>query len=209
MRNLFPHFPVIVDSKAKTERSNPMEDTVIIDLYFRRDENAIKETAAKYGRLLLKIANNILCSSPDSEECVNDTYLKTWNSIPPNEPESLRSFTAKITRNNAINMLEKKYTLKRGQGQMNAVLDELEECIPSDKTVEESVDERALTELLNKFLRELPKKSRVIFIKKYWGLDSVKDIAAQLKISESSVKVTLFRAREKLKKLLTAEGVNL
>lgn len=186
-----------------------MEDAEIIDLYFRRDEKAIKETDAKYGRLLFKVANNILCSSSDSEECVNDTYLKAWNSIPPNEPESLRSFTAKIARNNAINMLEKRTALKRGLGQMNAVLDELEECIPSDKTVEDGVDERALTELLNKFLKGLPKRSRVIFIKKYWGLESVKDIAERLKISESNVKVTLYRTREKLKELLTAEGVNL
>ena len=186
-----------------------MEDTEIIDLYFRRDEKAITETAAKYGRLLLKVANNILCSIPDSEECGNDTYLKTWNSIPPNEPESLRSFTAKIARNTAINILEKRTALKRGLGQMNAVLDELEECIPSDKTVENDVDERALTELLNKFLRGLPKKSRVIFIKIYWGLESVKYIAARLNMSESNFKVTLYRTREKLKELLTAEGVNL
>lgn len=186
-----------------------MEDCEIIDLYFRRNEKAIEETAAKYGRLLLKVADNILCSSLDSEECVNDTYLKTWNTIPPNEPESLRSFTAKITRNNAINMLEKRYTLKRGQGQMNAALDELEECIPSAKTVEDGVDERALTELLNKFLKGLPKKSRIIFIKKYWGFSSVKEISEELKISESNVKTILFRARQRLKELLTAEGVNL
>lgn len=184
-----------------------MEDSEIIALYFSRDERAIKETADKYGKLLLKIAGNILCSGDDAEECVNDTYLKAWNVIPPKEPECLRSFIAKITRNNAINMLEKRTALKRGQGRMNTVLEELEECIPSDKTVEDGVDERELTELLNKFLKGLPKKTRVIFIKKYWGLYGVKDIAKEMKISESSVKTTLFRARQKLKELLTAEGV--
>lgn len=186
-----------------------MEDRKIVDLYFRRDQQAVAETADKYGRLLAKIAYGILNSSHDAEECVNDTYLKLWEAIPPDDPDDLCSFAARIVRNLAINMLSKKNTLKRGQGQLYAVLEELAECIPSENSIEESIDEKELTGLINRFLEGLPKKARIIFVRKYWWLDSIRSIAADLNMSENSVRAMLFRTKVKLKKLLEKEGINL
>lgn len=186
-----------------------MEDKEIIELYFRRDEGAIAETASKYGGLLSRIAGNILRNTEDEKECVNDTYLKAWNTIPPNEPRSLPCYLGRITRNMALNMLERKNALKRGNGHIEAALEELEECIPSKDSVQEKAEENALTEIINKFLEDLPKKSRVIFVKKYWYMESVKEIASELKIGESSVKVTLMRTRQKFKEYLEKEGVDI
>lgn len=187
-----------------------MEDRKIIELYFSRDQQAIAETSDKYGRLLAKIAGGILNSSHDADECVNDTYLKLWEAIPPNKPDNLCSFAARIVRNLAINMLSKRNTLKRGQGKLDVVLDELSECIPSSvNSVEESIDEKELTGIINRFLEGLPKKTRIIFVRKYWWLDSVRNIADDLNMSENNVRVMLFRTKVKLKKLLEREGVNL
>lgn len=186
-----------------------MEDRKIVELYLSRDQQAVTETAEKYGRLLAKIANGILNSSHDAEECVNDTYLKLWEAIPPDEPHNLCGFAARMVRNLAINMLSKKNTLKRGQGMLDAVLDELSECIPSGSSIEECIDEKELTGLINRFLEGLPKKARIIFVRKYWWLDSVRSIADDLNMSENSVRAMLFRTKVKLKKLLEREGVNL
>ena len=186
-----------------------MEDRKIVELYLSRDQQAVTETAEKYGRLFAKIANGILNSSHDAEECVNDTYLKLWEAIPPDEPDNLCSFAARIVRNLAINMLSKRNTLKRGQGQLDTVLDELSECIPSGNSIDESIDEKELTGLINRFLEGLPKKARIIFVRKYWWLDSVRSIADDLSMSENSVRAMLFRTKVKLKKLLEREGVNL
>lgn len=185
-----------------------MEEKQIIDLYMQRDESAITETASSYGGYLLSIAFNILYSKEDSDECVNDTYMKAWNVIPPNNPESLRCFLGRITRNLSLNMLEAKNALKRGKGQVYAVLEELEECIPSGDSVEETADENALIGILNRFLSELPQKTRTVFVKKYWYMDSVKEIAASTGLTESNIKAILMRTREKLKKVLTEEGVS-
>lgn len=112
-----------------------MEDKEIIELYFERNEQAIAETAAKYGSLLSRIAGNILRNKEDGEECVNDTYLKAWNTIPPNRPDSMSCYLGRITRNLALNVLESKNALKRGKGRAGAALEELEECIPSEESV--------------------------------------------------------------------------
>lgn len=186
-----------------------MEDNEIIELYFERNEQAIAETAAKYGSLLSRIAVNILRNKEDGEECVNDTYLKAWNTIPPNKPDSMSCYLGRITRNLALNVLESKNALKRGKGRAGAALEELEECIPSEESVQEMAEEKALIETINRFLEALPKKSRVIFVKKYWYMESVKEIAAELKIGESSVKITLMRTRKKLREYLESEGIEI
>lgn len=184
-----------------------MEDQKIIKLYYNRDQQAVAETSYKYGRLLARIAHSILNSSQDADECVNDTYLRLWDAIPPNNPDDLCSFAARIVRNLAINMLSKRNTLKRGQGKLDAVLDELSECIPSGNSIEESIDEKELTGIINRFLEGLPKKTRIIFVRKYWWLDSVRNIADDFNMSENSVRAMLFRTKVKLKKLLEREGV--
>jgi RNA polymerase sigma-70 factor (ECF subfamily) len=186
-----------------------MEDSKIIDLYWSRSENAITETETKYGRYCHSIAYNILRSDEDSEECVSDTYLKAWNAMPPQRPEKLSSFLGKITRNLALNMYEKYSAKKRGGGQVELAIDELSECIPSQTSVEKTIDDMALSEILNGFLAGLPEKSRKIFMGRYWYLLSIKEIAEEYHMGESRVKVTLFRLRKDLKEVLEKEGITL
>lgn len=184
-----------------------MEDNQIIDLYWARSENAITETANKYGSYCHTVAYNILKNNEDSEECVNDTYRKAWDAIPPQRPQILRAFLGKITRNLSLNCYDKRLAEKRGAGQLPAALEELEWCIPARNDVEQIIDDLALTQLLNDFLANLPTETRKIFLRRYWYLDSITEIAEAFSISESKVKTTLFRARNKLKLRLEKEGV--
>lgn len=184
-----------------------MDDNRIIKLYLERSEQAISETARKYGRYCHYIAFNILHNDSDSEECVNDTYLRTWNAIPPKKPNRLQTFLGKITRNLALNQYEKQSAEKRGGGQIPVVLDELGECISSDDCTENIVDEIVVKDVLNSFLDALPVEIRKIFVRRYWYMDSVKNIALEYGLSESNVSVTLFRTREKLKGLFEKEGI--
>lgn len=184
-----------------------MEDNQIIDLYWARSESAITETANKYGPYCHTVAYNILNNNEDSEECVNDTYQKAWDSMPPQRPQILRAFLGKITRNLSLNRYEKRMAVKRGAGQLPAALDELEWCVPARSDVEQIIDDLALTQLLNVFLSDLPAEPRKIFMRRYWYLDSIQEIAAAFSISESKVKTTLFRTRNKLKLHLEEEGV--
>lgn len=184
-----------------------MDDNQIIALYWARSETAIAETAKKYGSYCHQIAWHILCNREDSEECVNDTWLRTWEAIPPTRPERLSAFLGKITRNLALQRYEKYNAAKRGSGQVSLALHELEGCIPGKGDVEKIIDEMALTEILNDFLAELSPDSRRIFVRRYWHLHSVKEIAEEYRLSESKVKVTLFRTRRKLRQLLEKEGV--
>lgn len=184
-----------------------MEDRQIIALYNERSEAALSETAKKYGRYCRTIAYNILNSEEDSEECVNDTWLKAWEAIPPRCPESLGAFLGKITRNLALNFYKHKNREKRGGGRTMLVLHELTECIPGADSTEEAVDKALLTEVLNGFLAELPAEKRMIFMRRYWYLSSVKEIAEEYGLSESNVKMTLLRLRSKLKTVLEKEGI--
>ncbi len=186
-----------------------MEDSKIIDLYMARLESAIAETANKYGSYCRYIAYNILHNPQDSEECVNDTYLKAWESIPPHCPECLAGFLGKITRNIAINRYKHYNAKKRGQGQLVLALEELKESIPTEDSVEAAADEKAVIEVLNDFLKELGVEARKIFIRRYWYLSSVKEIAADFNIGESKVKMSLHRSRNRLKEMLEKEGVYL
>ena len=186
-----------------------MNDQEIIDLYWARCENAIQETDQKYGKLCYRIAWNILGNVQDSEECVSDTYMKAWNAIPPSRPGKLSAFLGKITRNLALNRYKRNSAARRGGGEVPVALDELSECIPDPHTVEAMMDEKALTQQLNTFLGGLSREARSIFLRRYWELASVREIAESYGISESKVKVSLFRTRGKLKAFLDKEGITL
>lgn len=186
-----------------------MDDSKIIELYMDRSEQAISETARKYGRYCHYIAYNILHNDEDSEECVNDTYLRTWNSIPPKRPNKLQTFLGKITRNLSLNKYEKQSAEKRGSGQIPLILDELTECIPADRNSETLVEDMVIKETLDRFLENLSADARKIFVRRYWYMSSVKEIAEEYGLSESIVTVTLFRTRQKLKTVLEKEGIAL
>lgn len=184
-----------------------MEDSKIIDLYWERAEIAISETAKKYSRYCHSISFNILHNKEDTEECVNDTYLKAWNAIPPKRPNCLATFLGKITRNLSLDKFKKYSAKKRGHGLMEIALSELEGVIPSTTSVEQAIDEKELVEILDKFLGGLLKQKRIMFVQRYWYLMPIKKMAEQLSISESQVKSTLFRIRNELKSHLEREGV--
>lgn len=185
-----------------------MEDTQIIELYFQRSESAISETDLKYGAYCNTIAYNILQNSEDSEECQNDTYLKLWNTIPPTRPSNFKAFIGKITRNLALNIYEKHKAQKRGAGSVELALDELEECIP-DASASVPSEDSVVTECLNSFLKSLPTQHRNIFIRRYFYMASVSEIADFFKMNESTVRVSLKRTRDKLKVFFEKEEIYL
>lgn len=185
-----------------------MEDNEIIELFWNRSENAIIETNKKYGNYCTYIANNILQNKEDSKECVNDTYLQTWNSIPPKRPNVLKLFLGKITRNLAINKYKAKNAKKRDSN-MEVVLEELEECIPNSENVEDTIEYNELVKYMNEFIENLSSEKRKIFLERYWYLNSIEDISVKNKISKSNVKTSLFRTRAELKKHLNERGVSI
>lgn len=184
-----------------------MTDQTIIELYWARDQQAIRESDAKYGAYCRTIAHNVLHDPLDSEECVNDTWHRAWESMPPQRPSLLRAFFGTVTRNLALNRWEKQHAQKRDGGQLPLALEELSECVPAPHGVEQAMEERLLTQLLEGFLDGLPKQARVIFVRRYWYLMPVKDIADGLSVSESKVKMSLLRSRNKLRELLEKEGI--
>ncbi len=184
-----------------------MEDKDIINLYWSRNENAINETSNKYGNYCFSIAHNILSDFMDAEESVNDTYLATWNSIPPHKPSVLSAFLGKITRRISLKKWRDKHAQKRGGGQTQIVLDELLECIPSNKTIDDELNEKELADAINIFISNLDVTERRIFICRYWYLDSIADISKQFGYTQSKIKTTLFRTRGKLLSFLKKEGV--
>lgn len=183
-----------------------MDDKDIIDLYFERNELAIEATANKYGAYCTSIAKNILGNDEDAGECVNDTYLNTWEAIPPTRPSFFSAFLAKITRNLAFNIYRRNHAEKRGGGEVSLVLDELSECVSGKDNVEMEVEKKELIETINSFLKTLEPGKRNIFVCRYWYSDSVKEIAKRFKMTESNVSVTLNRLRTKLKKYLLERG---
>lgn len=186
-----------------------MEEKEIIDLYWARSEQAIRETDKKYGKFCHTIAYNILADHEDSEECVNDTYLQTWNAIPPRRPNKLSAFLGKITRNLALNRYAQATAQKRGGGQIELAIEELAECLPDPNTVDRQIEDRELAVLFNRFLAGLPEEARKIFLRRYWQLCPVREIASIYGISESKVKMSLMRTRGKLKHFLEQEGIDL
>ena len=186
-----------------------MEDRAIIDLYFGRDEQAITETGNKYGKYLYTVSFNVLRMREDAEECVNDTYMNAWNAIPPTRPDSLKAFLSRITRNLSINRLSAMTAEKRGGTGFDVALDELEECIPDRSSVEAEVEGKLLSEMISSFLRKEPKLHRTIFMRRYYYMNSVQEIAEEEDLSVSNVKVILFRMRGRLREYLESEGISL
>ena len=183
-----------------------MEDTKIIDLFWERDESAIRETEITYGRYCRTIAFNILGDEEDVQECLNDTWLGAWNSIPPARPACLSAFLAKITRNLAISKYRAKYAKKRTGDRLSESLDELGECIPvSTDNVSQAVDRRMLEDAINGFLDSVSEKQRNIFVRRYFYMDSIAAIAQMYHLGQSDVKVTLMRMRRSLQKILEEE----
>lgn len=182
-----------------------MEDSRIIELYWARSEEAITASSEKYGGHCYAIAQRILCQSEDSRECVNDTWLRAWNSIPPSRPDSLKAFLGTITRRLALDRRRCDRAEKRGGGEVTLALEELRDCVASPACVERGAEEGELAELLDRFLASLSKEARIIFLQRYWYLCPVKQIARHRGISESGVKMSLLRSRKKLKALLDKE----
>jgi RNA polymerase sigma-70 factor (ECF subfamily) len=187
------------------EGSN-VEDSAIIDLYFARSESAISETQTKYGRMLMSVSMRILRNTEDADEAVSDTYMKTWNSIPPTRPNVFSAFLTKIVRNVSLDKLDSMNAAKRGAGEIPAVLDELEECI-ADSRIPVPGEGMELREILNSFLEKEKPEARKIFVRRYFFGSEVKEIAEIYGIGESKVKMSLARSRERLKACLEEEGV--
>ncbi|MCQ2409817.1 MAG: sigma-70 family RNA polymerase sigma factor [Clostridia bacterium] len=182
-------------------------DSEILDLYVKRSEQAVTETAKKYERYCHSIAYGILSSYEEAEECVNDTYLNAWNAIPPHMPERLSAFLGKITRNLAIKVYEKKHAAKRGKGQIQLALSELAECSDLKSDVEDESNRRLVAEAISSFLKEQKEEKYKIFVQRYWYLLSIKQIAHENELKESQVKSLLFNMRADLKKFLEKEDL--
>ena len=184
-----------------------MEDNQILDLYWERNPEAISQTDQKYGAYCRQISFQILRSREDSEECVNDTWLRAWNAMPPQRPAILPSFLGRITRNLSLDRYKAGHTGKRGGGQLLVALEELGTCIPAAESVEKALEDAELSRLIDRFLRTLPEKDQCIFLRRYWYVDTTLEIAHRYKMAEGTVKSSLHRSRQRLKAYLEQEGV--
>lgn len=195
-------------SVAKRREDTGLKDAEILDLYFARNEQAIAETQKSYGTYCFSIAFHVLHDQEDSDECVNDTWMRAWNSIPPNRPEHLNLYLGKITRNLSFDRWKKKKAAKRGCGETELELEELAECIPAAGTsTEEAVEAAELKRMINAFLRTLPEKECNVFLRRYWYSEEYTEIAERYGMNLNSVKTSLFRTRGKLKAFLEKQGI--
>ena len=186
-----------------------MDDNRIVELYLRRDEAAIKQTAEKYGSRLRALSYGIVNDSLTAEECENDTYMEAWKRIPPHEPRTyLYAFLARITRNISLNRCREQNSLKRSAF-VCELSTELEQCLPAPDDMECRITDEEFGIAINDFLGKLDEEKRNIFIRRYWYMDSVADIAKRFEMSESKVKTTLFRCRNRLRDYLEKEGYRL
>ena len=186
-----------------------MDDEKIVQLYWDRSELAITATADKYGSYCVSIAKNILGNKEDAEECVNDTYLNAWNSMPPHRPSILSTFLGKITRNLSFNKYKYNTANKRGGGETALVLDEIAELVSDTDNVEQEIHHKELLKAIDTFLDRLPSDKRSIFVRRYWYFDSISDIASRFGMTENNVSVTLNRLRLKLHNDLLKGGFEL
>ncbi len=184
-----------------------MEDNAILALYFARDERALDETANKYGERCFALSYQILHCRQDAEECVNDTYIRAWNAIPPSKPTFLGAFLLKIVRNLSLSAYQAARAQKRGGGRLEPLSRELADCVTGNP--EALLEAAELSRLLDRFLRSLSQKERCLFLRRYWYADSISDIAARYHLSAGTVKSSLHRTRAKLKAFLQKEGVSL
>ncbi|MBQ6735169.1 MAG: sigma-70 family RNA polymerase sigma factor [Lachnospiraceae bacterium] len=183
-----------------------MTDSGIVELFFQRDETAIRETERKYGRYCAAVAARILDRKEDVEECVSDVWLAVWNMIPPKRPQLLKMFLAKITRHIAVDRYRKNAAQKRGGTAVEQSIEELKECLPVSGGMEEIVSENAMRESINAFIASLPEREGDIFIRRYFYVETVAEIAKRYKLKESNVLMILSRTRKKLEKHLIREG---
>lgn len=191
-----------------------MEDREIVDLYWARNEKAIGETMKKYGALCHGIAQNILASHEDAAECVNDVWLKAWESMPPQRPNSLRAWLCQVVRNIALNRWKKEHAMKRYDEteqvfSMEQMAEEMQECVPSPENTEQVLEAKELSTYLSQWLRTLPQADRVLFLRRYWYGNQVKDLAKERGETPASVAMRLMRLRTKLKESLEEEGYHL
>lgn len=184
-----------------------MDDKDIIELFWRRDQRAVAEASGKYGGSCRAVAGRILPTPEDAEECVNDALYRAWQSIPPQRPDSLAAFLRRLTRNLALDCWRQSTAQKRGGGQVTLALSELEECVPAPDRVEDELDARLLAECIGRFVRSLPDAQRRVFLRRYWYLCPVKEVAAQGGMSVSKTVSMLYRLRKSLKKFLEEEGI--
>ena len=184
-----------------------MDDNAIIELFFARSEQAIRELDGKYGKVCHSLSYNILHSRQDAEECVNDAYLGTWNAIPPARPNPLPAFLCKIVRNLSLMRYHADRTAKRGGGSYTVVLEELEGCLASPRTVEGDIEEQELVRLIEDFLETLSPENRVLLMRRYWFSNSYGEIAVQTGLSEKNVSVRLSRIRKQLRNYFEERGV--
>lgn len=182
-----------------------MEDSKILELFFARNEDAIRYTDQTYGRRLFLLADNIVKNEQDAEESVSDTYLRAWNAIPPQKPKYFFGYLAKICRNLAIDKLNWKNAEKR-KAEVVSLTEEMEMCIP-DKTRDREMEARELGMLLDRFLRTLTQENQMIFLRRYWYVDTVEEIAQRYGISEGAVQMRLSRTKAKLCTYLEKEGI--
>jgi RNA polymerase sigma-70 factor (ECF subfamily) len=187
-----------------------MDDKEIIDRFWTRTESAIAAIGEKYSGCCHKVAMNILGNAEDAEEVLNDTYSRIWNSIPPERPDNLRAYVCRIARNLSFDRLRKAKAEKRGSGQIDAVLSELEECVTNgNDAYSELADSDAIAAAINKFLSEQSADNRRIFVLRYWGAAGIEHIAGALGMTNGNVRSALYRMRKKLKKHLESEGIYL
>ena len=184
-----------------------MDDNAIIELFFARSEQAIRELDDKYGKVCYSLSYNILNSRQDAEECVNDDYLGTWDAIPPARPNPLLAFLCKIVRNLSLMRYHADRTAKRGGENYTVALEELEGCLATPCTVEGSIEEQELVRLIEDFLETLAPENRVLLMRRYWFSDSYGEIAAQTGLSEKNVSVRLSRIRKQLRHYFEERGV--
>ena len=182
-----------------------VDDKYIVDLFFSRNELALEYTAKKYGPYCYSVAYNIIFCREDAQECVNDTYLAAWNSIPPHKPDQLSGYLAKLTRRISIDRLRRSNAKKRGAGELDILFSELEECVPDENTPEKALKEHELARIINDFLAHLGETERKIFLCRYFFAEPIISVAARFGYSESRVKSQLFRTRKKLKEHLRKE----
>ena len=182
-----------------------MDDGQIIELYWQRDQAALGETQMKYGALCRAVAKNILGREEDTEECVNDALFQTWSSIPPERPQRLGAWLARVTRNLALNRWNRDHAQKRCSG-VTALLNELEECIPGPVTVEKELEDKELAAVIDRWLRGRSKEDRTLFLRRYWYGAELQELAAEREISPNRLAQKMFRLRRSLKQTLEKEG---
>ena len=186
-----------------------MSELEILELFAARNEEAIKKCEESYGAYCRTVSYRILQDEGEVAECVNDTWFQAWQAIPPAQPHNLGAYLAKITRNLSLNRYRSAHQKKREAGRVAASLEELADCVPSGETLEQTVEKSRLGKIISGFLRELPKEERIMFVRRYFYMDSVAEVAGFLGCSESKVKTTMFRCRKKLQEVLIREEVSI